>query len=53
MGLDDLPLASEVDISIVSVVAELSHLGHKLGQVVKAHVRKVLKYSLYHSPLRI
>ena len=38
MGLDDLPLAVEGDVSVVSVVAQLSHLGHELGQVVKAHV---------------
>ena len=51
MGLDGLPLAIECDVSVVSVVAELSQLGHELGQVVKAHVRKVLKYSFYHSPM--
>ena len=35
--LDELPLAVEGDVSIVSVVAQLSHLGHELG-AVKAHL---------------
>ena len=37
MCLDDLPLAVEGDISILSVGAELSQLGHQVG-AVKAHV---------------
>ena len=37
MCLDELSLAVERDVGIVSVVAQLSHLGHELGQVVKAH----------------
>ena len=37
VGFDDHPLAIEGDISIVSVVAELSHLGHQEG-AAQAHV---------------
>ena len=40
MGLDDLPLASESDISIVSVVAQLSHLGLEEG-AAKTHVVQI------------
>ena len=36
MCLDELPVAVESDVGIVSVVAQLSHLGHELG-AVKAH----------------
>ena len=41
MCLDELPLAVEGDVSIVSVVAQLGHLGHELG-VVKAHAIGIL-----------
>ena len=41
MCLDELPLAVESDLGIVSVVVQLSHLGHELG-AVKAHVRGFL-----------
>ena len=37
MCLDELPLAFEGDISIVSVVAQVGHLGHEVT-AVKAHV---------------
>ena len=35
--LDELPLAVEGDVGIVSIVAQISHLGHELG-AVKAHL---------------
>ena len=35
--LDELSLAVESDVGIVSVVVQLSHLGHELG-AVKTHV---------------
>ena len=41
MGLDDLPLAVESDVSIVPVDAQLSQLGHQVGDV-KAHVMCIL-----------
>ena len=37
MCLDELPLAVEGDVGIVSIVAQISHLGHELG-AVKAHL---------------
>ena len=42
MCLDELPLAVESDVGIVSVVAQLSHPGHQLG-AVKAHVGGILR----------
>ena len=41
--LDELPLAVEGDISIVSVVAQLGHLSHELG-AVEAHVAGISKF---------
>ena len=41
MCLDELPLAVEGDIGNVSVVSQLSHLGHELG-AVKTHVQGFL-----------
>ena len=41
MCLDELPLAIEGDVGIVSVVAKLSHLGHQVP-AVKAHVVCIL-----------
>ena len=37
MGLDDLPLAEKGDVSVICVVAQLSHMGHELSLMVKAH----------------
>ena len=41
MRLDELPLAVESNVSIVSVVAQLGHLSHELG-AVKAHAIGIL-----------
>ena len=41
MCLDELPLAVEGDIGVVSVVTQISHLGHELG-AVKAHLGGIL-----------
>ena len=43
MCLDELPLAVEGDVSIVSVVAQLGHLSHELG-AVEAHVVGISRF---------
>ena len=43
MGHDNLPLAVEADVSIVSVVSKLSQLSHHQVDPVHAHLHAHLK----------